>query len=195
MDLFYFIISILKVEIKNKKSWRKKKSLHVLHAPTLPAKYCFTSHVSACQNEVRGISASTHHISPHNHTLVQLTMKDQHKKAPKHIPHFITIKAESGGTAVLSDSYRSYTSIFTPVVTKPHQPLIISNLWAVGQWFSWSMNQFSSHASRLRVCLDYRKWEWADGPAVVSHRKWIESTVTAKTTVCSVLWKTDVTFW
>lgn len=65
---------------QKKKSWRKKKRLHVIHAPILPAKYCFTSHVSACQNEVRGISASTHHISPHTHTLVQFKMKDQHKK-------------------------------------------------------------------------------------------------------------------
>lgn len=99
--ILFFSFHTVRVEVENKK-WKareKKKRLHVLHAPTLSAKYCFTSHVSACQNEARGISASTQHISPHTHTLVQLKMKEQHKKAPKHILHFITIKAESGGTA------------------------------------------------------------------------------------------------
>lgn len=183
--ILFFSFHTVRVEVENKK-WKleKKKRLHVLHAPTLPAKYCFTSHVSACQNEARGISASTQHISPHTHTLVQLKMKEQHKKAPKHILHFITIKAESGGTASAFRLIQElYFFVYPSWLTKPHQPLIISHLCAVGQWFSWSMNQFSSHVSRLRVCLDCRKWEWADGPAVVSHRKWIESTVTTKTTV------------
>ncbi len=199
--ILFFSFHTVRVEVENKK-WKareKKKRLHVLHAPTLPAKYCFTSHVSACQNEARGISASTQHISPHTHTLVQLKMKEQHKKGPKHILHFITIKAESGGTASAFRFIQElYFFVYPSWLSDQQNPISPWSFPTCGPWVSDSADQWISSAV---MCLA-SECVWTAGsenePTV---QLWFlteseSSRLSPPKLLCgSVLWKADVTFW
>lgn len=147
--IFFFILFFLTIFPYWKS--RGKEENTPCSPPNLQAKYCFTSHISACQYEARGISASTQHISPHTHTLVQLKMKKQKnkKRAWKHILHFITIKTESGGRASTSRLIQKlYFFVYRlSWLTDQQNPI---NPWSFPTgvpWVSDSADQWISSAS------------------------------------------------
>jgi len=126
--------------------------------------------------------------SSHSHT-APIKNERTTKRVSKRILHFIIIITEWRYSQHLN-THTGAILLYSPVVVN-HRPTKPINPWSfqlVDQWFSWSMNQ-SSHTSRLRVRLDGRKWEWADSPAVLSHRQWTEPQL-----LCGFIWKADITW-